>query len=93
MAYSSAETEDRRDLKSELARVLEVLRETQKENNTYRLCAAHTEMKNAALESECKRLTNEVKTLKRKLENMEAANALLTLKLESQHGDAKQEKT
>jgi len=90
---SSAETEDRRDLKSELARVLEVLRETQRENNSYRLYAAHTEMKNEALESQCERLTSEVKTLKIKLDKIEAANALLSLKIESPDRDAKQPKT
>ena len=90
---SSAETEDRRDWKSEHARVLEVLRETKRENHSYRLCAAHTEMKNAALESECKRLNYEVKTLRRQLDKMDAANALLTQKLEGLNHDAKQQKT
>ena len=90
---SSAETEDRRDLKSELERVIELLRKTQTENNSYRLYAAHTEMKNEALESQCERLTDEVKTLKLKLAKMEAANALLSLKIESPDRDAKQRKT
>tara|TARA_B100001769_G_C21515513_1_gene296742 strand:- start:173 stop:454 length:282 start_codon:yes stop_codon:yes gene_type:complete len=89
MGSSSAETEDRRDLKSELERVLELLTQTQRENYSYRMCAAHTEMKNAALESQCNRLTDEVKTLRRTVEKLEAANALLSLKIESpDRGDA-----
>ena len=88
MASSSAEPEERRDFKSELERVLELLTQTQRENYSYRMCAAHTEMKNAALESQCNRLTDEVKTLRRTVEKLEAANALLSLKIESPDRDA-----
>ena len=83
---SSAETGDWEDLKSEL----EIVRT---ENNTYRLAAAHMVMKNEELELECERLTDKVKTLKRELDKMETANALLTLKLEGPDRDAKQAKT